>query len=69
MLKNQAIGTTVAVAGFVILIVGSIGYMGVVALGEALSCVLMGIGIVAVIGALIALTVMMRTKETAPKEE
>lgn len=64
MPKNLSIGAIVAVIGFIVLLIGSLGYMGVFALDEIPSGILMGIGIVAVIGSMIAMMLMMRKEES-----
>lgn len=63
MSAKQLSGLVVSVLGFIILIVGSLGYMDVFALGETLSCVLMGVGIIMVISALAFISLMGRKQE------
>ncbi len=63
MSAKQLSGLVAAVLGFIILIVGSLGYMVVFALGETLSCVLMGVGIIMVISALAFISLMGRKQE------
>lgn len=59
----------ISIVGFLILIAGSLGYMGVYSLDSTISYILMGIGIVAVVA---GMAVMCLTKDTAnktPEEE
>lgn len=69
MSEKQTIAVVVAVIGFILLMVGSLGFMGVFTLAEWASYILMGIGIVAVIGSLIAITVLSNQSGSASMEE
>ena len=50
MAQNQMVPPLVSLAGFLVLIIGSMGYMGVFGMNEAVSYVLMVLGLLAVIG-------------------
>ena len=51
MSAKQFSGLVASILGFVILIIGSLGYMDVFALSDTLSYMLMGVGIIMVISA------------------
>ena len=57
-----------SILGFVVLIVGSMGYMGIFAMNEVVSLVLMVVGIAAVIGSMIMLMMKERSQKS-PEEE
>ena len=63
MSAKQLSGLALSIIGFVILIIGSLGYMDVFALSETLSYVLMGVGIIMVISALAYISLMGRKEE------
>lgn len=65
MSKKRTYALVVAIVGFVVLLLGSMGYMDVYALSNTLSCVLMGIGIAAVIGALLVISLTKDANEHA----
>ena len=65
MSKKRTYALIVAVVGFIVLLVGSLSYMDVYALGNTPSCILMGIGIVAVIGALLVISLSKEANEHA----
>ena len=69
MSERQTIAVAASVVGFLLLIAGSLGYMGVYGFPEWLSYILMGIGIVAVVGALIVMTFLSNGGAVEPEEE
>ena len=70
MSAKQFSGLVASILGFVILIIGSLGYMDVFALSDTLSYMLMGVGIIMVISALAFISLMGRKEElTSLKEE
>ena len=69
MSDRQAIAVMVSVIGFIVLIAGSLGYMGVYSVSEWFSYILMGIGIAAVIGAMLVMTFFSNAEGAAPEEE
>ena len=69
MSERQTIAVIAAVIGFILLIVGSLGFMGVFTLAEWASYVLMGIGIAAVIGSLVVMTILSNQSGSASTEE
>ena len=60
MSAKQFSGLVASILGFVILIIGSLGYMDVFALSDTLSYMLMGVGIIMVISALAFISLMGR---------
>ena len=68
MARDQTVILAASVLGFVVLIVGSMGYMGVFAMNEVVSLVLMVVGIAAVIGSMIMLMMKERSQK-GPEEE
>ena len=66
MAQSQMVPPLVSVAGFMVLIIGSMGYMGVFGMNEAVSYVLMVLGLVAVIG---GMAVMMYRNGSSGNEE
>ena len=52
MAQDQTIPLAVSVVGFILLIVGSMGYMRIIGMIEALCYVMMAVGILTVIGAM-----------------
>ena len=59
----------VSVAGFIVLIIGSMGYMGVFAMTDVISYILMTVGLIAVIGGMIVMMLMNRSVGNMPEEE
>ena len=68
MARDQTVILAASVLGFVVLIVGSMGYMGVFTMNEVVSLVLMVVGIAAVIGSMIMLMMKERSQKS-PEEE
>ncbi len=69
MAQNQMMPPMVSVAGFIVLIIGSLGYMGVFAMTDIVSYILMTVGLIAVIGGMAAMMLMNRSVGDAPEEE
>ena len=69
MAQNQMVPPLVSVAGFIVLIIGSLGYMGVFAMADVISYILMTVGLIAVIGGMVAMMWINRTVGNAPEEE
>ena len=67
MAQNQMVPPLVSVVGFLVLIIGSMGYMGVIGMNEAVSYVLMVLGLLAVIGGIAVM--MYRNSSFGNKEE
>lgn len=68
MARDQMVILAASILGFVVLIVGSMGYMGIFAMNEVVSLVLMVVGIAAVIGSMIMLMMKERSQK-GPEEE
>ena len=68
MARDQTVMLAASILGFVVLIVGSMGYMGIFAMNEVVSLVLMVVGIAAVIGSMIMLMMKERSQK-GPEEE
>lgn len=68
MARDQAVMLAASILGFVVLIVGSMGYMGIFAMNEVVSLMLMVVGIAAVIGSMIML-MMKERSQRSPEEE
>ena len=68
MARDQMVMLAASILGFVVLIVGSMGYMGIFAMNEVVSLVLMVVGIAAVIGSMIMLMMKERSQK-GPEEE
>ena len=68
MARDQAVMLAASILGFVVLIVGSMGYMGIFAMNEVVSLMLMVVGIAAVIGSMIMLMMKERSQK-GPEEE
>ena len=68
MARDQMVILAASILGFVVLIVGSMGYMGIFAMNEVVSLVLMVVGIAAVIGSMIMLMMKERSQKS-PEEE
>lgn len=69
MSKDLAVTLGLSIIGFLVLIVGSLGYMKVYALNETASVVLMGIGIVMIIAALAVMSLKKGIFVHAAEEE
>ena len=65
MPKDLKLAILASVIGFVLLIVGSLGYMKVYSLDQTVCYVLMGIGIAGVVGSLIAVNVVFVKRDRA----
>ena len=59
----------VSVTGFIVLIIGSMGYMGVFAMTDIVSYILMTVGLMAVVGGMLAMMLMNRSVGDVPEEE
>ena len=69
MSLNHKVGFILALLGFVILLLGSWGYMGVYNLSVTVSYVLMVVGIVVVIASMVVMYLMKDADEHVVKEE
>ena len=69
MARNQMVPPMVSVTGFIVLIIGSMGYMGVFAMTDIVSYILMTVGLMAVIGGMIAMMLINRSVGNVPEEE
>ena len=69
MAQDQTIPLAVSVVGFILLIVGSMGYMGVFAMTDIVSYILMTVGLMAVIGGMLAMMIMNRSVGNIHEEE
>ena len=69
MARNQMVPPMVSVTGFIVLIIGSMGYMGVFAMIDIVSYILMTVGLVAVIGGMLAMMIINRSVGNAHEEE
>ena len=69
MARNQMVPPMVSVTGFIVLIIGSMGYMGVFAMTDIVSYILMTVGLMAVIGGMLAMMLMNRSVGDVPEEE
>ena len=69
MAQNLMVPPIVSVAGFIVLIVGSMGYMGVFAMTDIVSYILMTVGLMAVIGGMLAMMIMNRSVGNIHEEE
>ncbi len=69
MAQNQMVPPMVSVAGFIVLIIGSMGYMGVFTMTDIVSYILMTVGLIAVIGGMVAMMLINRSVGNAPEEE
>ena len=69
MAQNQMVPPMVSVAGFIVLIIGSMGYMGVFAMTNIVSYILMTVGLIAVVGGMIAMMLINRSVGNDPEEE
>ena len=69
MAQNQMVPPMVSVTGFIVLILGSMGYMGVFAMTDVISYILMTVGLIAVIGGMVAMMLINRSVGDTPEEE
>ena len=69
MAQNQMVPPRVSVAGFIVMIIGSMGYMGVFAMADVVSYILMTVGLIAVIGGMAAMMLINRSIGDVPEEE
>ena len=69
MARNQMVPPVVSVTGFIVLIIGSMGYMGVFAMADVVSYILMTVGLIAVIGGMAAMMLIKRSIGDVPEEE
>ena len=69
MAQNQMVPPMVSVTGFIALILGSMGYMGVFAMTDVISYILMTVGLIAVIGGMAAMMLINRSVGDVPEEE
>ena len=68
MARDQMGILAASVAGFAVLIIGSMGYMGVFGMNEIVSIVLMVVGITAVIGSMLVMMIKGRPAERLEEE-
>ena len=69
MALNPMVPPVIAVTGFLVLIIGSMGYMGVFTMVTILCYVLMTVGLLAVIGGMVLMMYNRGSRVTAPEEE
>ena len=69
MAQDRLVPPTISVLGFAVLIIGSMGYMGVFAMTDIVSYILMTVGLMAVIGGMLAMMLMNRSVGDVPEEE
>ena len=69
MAQNRMVLPVATVTGFILLIIGSMGYMGVFAIGEIISNILMVVGLLTVIIGMAMMMYQNRSAELAPEEE
>ena len=69
MAQNQMVPPMVSVVGFIVLILGSLGYMGAFAMTDVISYILMTVGLIAVIGGMAAMMLINRSVGDVPEEE
>ena len=69
MAQNRMVLPVVTVTGFIVLIIGSLGYMGVFAISEVISNVLMVAGLLAVIIGMAMMMYQNKTAGRAPEED
>ncbi len=68
MARDQMGILAASVVGFAVLIIGSMGYMGVFGMNEIVSIVLMVVGITAVIGSMLVMMIKGRPAERQEEE-
>ncbi len=69
MAQNRMVLPVATVTGFILLIVGSMGYMGTIAIGDILSNILMVIGLLVVIAGMALMMYQNRTAGNTQEEE
>ena len=69
MAQDRLVPPTISVLGFAVLIIGSMGYMGVFAISEVISNVLMVVGLLAVIIGMAMMMYQNKTAGRAPEED
>ena len=69
MAQNQTIALWASVVGFVLLIVGSMGYMGAIKMHEVICYVMMVAGIIGIIGAMAFMMYQNSVSLKNPEEE
>ena len=69
MARNQMVPPIVSVLGFIVLIIGSMGYMGVFTMIDIVCYILMTVGLMAVIGGMAVMMYMNRSFGEVPEEE
>ena len=69
MAQNRMVLPVATVTGFILLIVGSMGYMGTIAIGDILSNILMVIGLLVVIAGMVLMMYQNRTAGNTQEEE
>ena len=69
MAQNRMVLPVATIAGFIILIIGSLGYMGALAIGEVISSILMVVGLLTVIGGIAVMMYQNRSAGYTKEEE
>ena len=69
MAQNRMVLPVATVTGFILLIIGSLGYMGTFAIGEVVSNILMVIGLLVVIAGMALMMYQNRTAGNTQEEE
>ncbi len=69
MAQNRMVLPVATVTGFILLIIGSLGYMGTFAIGEVVSNILMVIGLLVVIAGMALMMYQNRSAGVTQEEE
>ena len=69
MAQNRMVLPVATVMGFILLIIGSLGYMGAFAIGEVVSNILMVIGLLVVIAGMALMMYLNRSAGLTQEEE
>lgn len=69
MAQNRMVLPVATVTGFILLIIGSLGYMGAFAIGEVVSNILMVIGLLVVIAGMALMMYLNRSAGLTQEEE
>ena len=69
MAQNRMVLPVATVTGFILLIIGSLGYMGTFAIGEVVSNILMVIGLLVVIAGMALMMYQNRSAGMTQEEE
>lgn len=69
MAQNRMVLPVATVTGFILLIVGSMGYMGAIAIGDVFSNILMVIGLLVVIAGMALMMYQNRIAANTQEEE